>query len=140
MADRLLLWIALLATEAVLAVAFVAGRRGGAWDGRTRAAVVLAALAAAVPWLGFALLGVMILGGGSPVAQLSLGNMDLWSLWFDAWPLLMLGSAAGPLLLAASFCFVWRPHREASFFWARVVGLVASPYAFWALLPLAPDA
>lgn len=140
MTDRLVLWAVLLATEAALAIAFIARRRREVWGPRMQCAVVLTAMAAAVPWLGFALVGVMILGGGSPVAQMSLGNMDLWSLWFNTWPLLMLGSVGGPLILTASFCLTWRPYGEPLFFWARVVGLVLSLYTLWALLPLAPDA
>lgn len=146
MLERMILWGLLLATEAALAVAaWGSYRRTPPYPlrpagQRRRVATALTVLATLPPLAGLFLLAVLFFAGGSPVAQMSLGRMDLWSLWVDAWPLLMLGNAAGALALLASLLVLWRPLSEPLLFWLRLTGLATAIWAWLVLLAHFPDA
>jgi hypothetical protein len=73
----------------LLAVTLAQARR---MRGRRRWASVFVGMAAMVgPLITLTLfLAVFVIGGSSNVAQLAGNRADLWSLWFDAWPILLL--------------------------------------------------
>lgn len=143
---RMLLWLLLIGGQAGLAVTtfrWYQRRRGEMLRSagpRRGLAFTLAVLATLPSVVGFSLLGLLTLGGGSPVAQMSLGRMDLWSMWFQAWPALMLANAASIVATVLSLAILWRPLSEPLLFWFRVVGLASATYALFVLAPLFPDA
>jgi len=86
---------------------------------------------------------VFLIGGGATVAQFVAGSesgMDLWSLWFHLWPVLLFitgASAFGSFVWTIIAC-VKKPHRK----WipVAIASLLMSAFAFVTVGANFPDA
>ena len=86
-------------------------------------------------------LRVFVIGGSSNVAQLAgESGLDLWSLWFHAWPLLFFGNpVAFMVALVAALLPPYPPRRWQSFA-SRACAVVAASFAWYTVVTFFPDA
>jgi len=86
-------------------------------------------------------LRVFVIGGSSNVAQLAGdGGYSLWSLWFDAWPILFFGNPIAFLVaLVAAFLPPYPPSHWRSFA-SRACVVVAACFAWHTVVTFFPDA
>ncbi len=82
----------------------------------------------------------LFFGGGSNVAQMSVGAMSLWMLWFHAYAPLL--NSCGIALLASFITVALPPYppREWHSFMARLAALASALLAFFVVRLLPPDA
>ena len=86
---------------------------------------------------------VFLIAGGATVAQFVAGSktgMDLWSLWFHLWPILLFGSAASGIisLVWTIVACVKKPQRK----WIpiTIAAVMMSLFAFFTVGANFPDA
>lgn len=135
----LTLWIAAHAAQAICA--------GFAWAqpaGQRRPATLIVSIACSLPSIvGLAaFLMVFVFGRSSNVAQLagSGGGADLWSLWFDAFPILIVTNLlATPALVALALVPPY-PRRWWASTAARVLAAIGGACAVMQILQHFPDA
>lgn len=84
---------------------------------------------------------VFVVGGSSNVAQFAgESGLGLWSLWFRAYPWLLLGNPIGTLMCLAAVALPPYPSTDPPSYLSRVCGLVAVVIATGVTILLVPDA
>jgi hypothetical protein len=96
-----------------------------------------------IAYVAITMIGIFIVGGAPTVAQLgadSPGAMQLWSDWYNLWPVFLLVTSVAALVyfVATAVCLCRRDWRKA--FWPNFSGLLASSMAYCAVLFNFPDA
>src|SRR2546422_9787078 len=119
----MLIWGGGLLLTLLLLIRTLKGRSPDPKGSDRRALAWVLTAASVVPSLiGLVLLVWMYFGGGHPTAQMT-GSSSLWSMWFHAWPALMLGNLAGGVAVALTFAVFWHPRRDPKFFVVRLLSL-----------------
>lgn len=137
----LFLWIISHALQLELGVLALWRRTG---DGRQRrlGALFLSATTSVLPLITLLLfLRVFIIGGSSNVAQLAgESGLDLWHLWFQAWPFLYFGNPLAFLAAVAALVVPPYPPNEGTSFASRVCAVIAAGCAWYMVVTFFPDA
>ena len=109
--------------------------------GRYYTAFTFAVLAAIAPTACLGFFRLVFGGGGSNVAQLAAsGGMDLWSIWYDAWPPLFLLCPISVLVNLLTYAVFFRPRKDFAFFVMRLCGLGSALISTWVVTTHFPDA
>lgn len=86
---------------------------------------------------------VFMIAGGATVAQFVAGSesgMDLWSLWFHLWPVLLLGSAASGVISLVWTIVACVKTSQRKWIPITVAAVVMSVFAFFTVGANFPDA
>lgn len=105
-------------------------------------ALILSALGSLVPASTFLLfLLVFVIGGSSNVAQLAgEPDMGLWRLWFNAWPMLLFGTALSGLVSLATALSPPYPPQHVKSFVSRWCGVASAAFSWYVVTTFFPDA
>ena len=105
-------------------------------------ALVVSGYASVVPLVTLLLfLWVFVIGGSSNVAQHArFSGLDLWSLWFQAWPFLLFGNPLSCLVAVVAALLPPYPPRHWKSFASRVCAIVAAGFACYVVVTFFPDA
>jgi len=137
----LYLWIGSLVMQ--LALGVIALRRPPELDGhRRRGSLMLAAVSGVVPLITLLFfLRVFVIGGSSNVAQLAGDDgQDLWSIWFHAWPMLLVANPPSMMLAVVAVLLPPYSRRGWASHFSRGGAVVASACACYVVLKYFPDA
>lgn len=122
------------------ALAIARSRRSAAASRLTTLYVSAAAMTP--PLIALILIVVLfIVGGSSPVAQMAgESGRGSWRLWFEAWPILLLGCGIAALMSAVLVVCPPYPPRGVYSWLSRLGTLVAAVLSAFTVLKLFPDA
>jgi hypothetical protein len=112
------------------------------WQKRLRLAGVIASHAAPSA-VAVTMTYIFLLAGGSTVAQFVAGSeagMDLWSLWFRLWPILLLVSAASGVMSLVWTIIVCVNNSRRRWTPVTIAGVIMSVFAFLTVAANFPDA
>jgi hypothetical protein len=137
----LFLWVGSQALQLIFGVLAVC-QQPDAGGHKRLGSLIVSGVASAPPFVTLVLfLRVFVFGGSSNVAQLAgESGLDLWRLWFHAWPLLFFGNPLAFLVaLAVAILPPYPPGRWQSFA-SRVCAVVAAGFAWYMVVTFFPDA
>lgn len=123
----LFIWVPTQTLQLMLGLRVPFGSSAGG-SPRQRAALFFSAAASALPLVTLILFfRVFLIGGSSNIAQhAGESGLDLWSLWFHAWPLLFFGNPSSFVAAIAALALPPYPPKYTASFAYRVCAVIAS--------------
>jgi hypothetical protein len=122
--------------------AYVLAAHAWGWQKRLHLAAVIASHAAPSA-VAVVMTCIFLLAGGSTVAQFVAGSesgMDLWSLWFRLWPILLLATAASGVIGLVWTITVCVKNSQRKWIPVTLAGVIMSMFAFFTVGANFPDA